>query len=271
MTADAPTPAAYVAANRDAWDQSAPLHRAGARWRELAEGFATPGYSCLDATLTGLLGELGVTGKAVVQLGCNNARELLSVKTLGAGRCVGVDQSAAFLAQGRELAALAGQPVELVERDVYAIPREFDGGFDLVLVTIGVLGWMPDVRGFFAVAARLLAPGGALLVYEQHPIANAFEPTAANPFEPQYSYFATEPFAESHAVVYDGEPAGPVATHYWFAHTLADTLTAALDAGLRIETFREYPHNISSVEFDVYESRPGVALPQSYALVARKA
>lgn len=270
MPAEPLTHAAYVAANRDAWDQSAPLHREGAWWRELAEGFQTPGYSCLDATITGLLGDVGTTGKTVAQLGCNNARELLSVKNLGAGRCVGFDQSSAFLAQGRELAAIAGQTVELVESDIYAIAPEFDGRFDLVLVTIGVLNWMPDIVGFFEVAARLLAPDGALLVHDQHPIVNMFEPTAPDPFALRCSYFAKEPFAENQAVVYDGQPAGPVATHYWFVHTLADTLTAVLHAGLRIETFREYPDNISSIEFDVYESRPDIALPQSYALIARK-
>jgi predicted RNA methylase len=60
-----------------------------------------PDFSCLDDTLTGLLTQVGVDGKAVVQLGCNNGRESLSLYALGARHVVGVDQSAAFLDQAR--------------------------------------------------------------------------------------------------------------------------------------------------------------------------
>lgn len=261
----------YTAANREAWNQSAQLHRDGAEWRRLSEAFAAPGFSCLDPVQTVLLEEAGARGKDVAQVCCNNARELLSVKNLGARRCVGFDQSAAFLAQGRELAEIAGQAIELVEGDVYAIPQAYDGGFDIVLITIGVFGWMPDLPAFFAILSRLLRPGGLLLVHEEHPIMNVFEPTAERPFEPQHSYFRQQPFAENHAIVYYGEDAPEVETHYWFVHPLSAVFSASLAHGLRIERFQEYPHNISSAEFDVYESRDGVELPMSYSLAARKA
>lgn len=261
---------AYTAANRAAWDQSAALHRQGAEWRRLAEGFAAPGFSCLDAVETALFEEIGIAGKDVAQLCCNNARELLSVKNLGAGRCAGFDQSAAFLAQGRELAAIAGQELELVEGDVYGIPAGYDGGFDIVLITIGVFGWMPDLAEFLAIPARLLKPRGLLVVHEEHPVMNLFEPGAERPFEPASSYFRKDPFAEDRAIVYYGEAAPQVETHYWFVHPLSEVFTATLGAGLTLDTFREYPNNISATEFDVYESRAGVELPMSYVLVARK-
>lgn len=263
--------ATYIAANRQAWDQSAELHRAGPEWRRLAEGFARPGFSCLDTVETALFEEIGVVGKDVAQLCCNNARELLSVKNLGAARCVGFDQSAAFLDQGRELAAIAGQELELVEGNVYGIPAGYNGSFDIVLVTIGVFGWMPDLPEFFSLATRLLKPRGLLVVHEEHPVMNMFEPDGERPFEPVNSYFRTEPFVESAAIVYHGEAAPEVGAHYWFVHTLAEVITAILAAGLTLDTFREYPHNISAAEFDLYESRAGIELPMSYVLVARKA
>ncbi|MEX0922077.1 MAG: methyltransferase domain-containing protein [Rhodovibrionaceae bacterium] len=262
---------AYTAANKAAWNDSAALHRAGAAWERLREGFAQPGFSCLDAVETALFAEVGIAGKDVAQLCCNNAREILSVKNLGAARCVGFDQSAAFLAQGGELAVLAGQELELVEGDVYAIPAAYDGSFDIVLITIGVFGWMPDLGAFFAIVARLLKPGGQLLVHEEHPIMNVFEPAAERPFEPASSYFRKAPFAENHAIVYYGEEAPEVETHYWFVHPLSAVIMVALGAGLTLESFREYPNNISSAEFDLYETRAGVELPMSYTLVARKA
>ena len=51
---------------------------------------------------------MGVQGKDVVQLCCNNGRELISIQRMGANRCVGVDISAAFIAQAEQLNDAAG-------------------------------------------------------------------------------------------------------------------------------------------------------------------
>ena len=65
----------------------------------LREEFRRPGFSCLDAVAGERLQALGLAGKSVAQLCCNNGREILSIESLGADPCVGFDQSAAFLAQ----------------------------------------------------------------------------------------------------------------------------------------------------------------------------
>lgn len=265
-----------IAANRIAWDESAPLHRAGPDWRPLLEGFRTPGYSCLNAIATPRLEAVGIAGRSVAQLCCNNGREILSVKNLGAGRCVGFDQSGAFLAQARELAAVGGIDCAFVETDVNRIDRSYDGAFERVLITIGVFGWMPDLAGFLRVAARLLAPGGALCIYEQHPIMQMMDPwDEPDPARLTHSYFKGEPFVDEGPILYDdnnlgdgGRPAsGPV--QYWFPHKLSDILTACLAAGLAIKAFEEFPHNISSSAFEIYSDQPA-QLPQSYWLTARK-
>jgi SAM-dependent methyltransferase len=259
----------YTAANRAAWDASAPHHEAGADFKALLEAFRAPGFSCLDAVLSERLEALGVAGKDVAQICCNNGREILSVKNLGAARCVGFDQSATFLDQARRLAAVGNLDCAFVAGDAYAIPARYDGAFDIVLITIGVFGWMPDLGAFFDVIARLLKPGGALLVYEQHPIMNMFEPGAADPMTPVNSYFKAEPFEDTGAILYDGTPDVPGETQYWFVHTLGDILTACLERGLAVEHVREYPHNISSAEFEIYDGQEA-QLPQCYTLVARK-
>jgi SAM-dependent methyltransferase len=259
---------AYVAANRAAWDASAPHHRTGESWRGLADGFADPGFSCLDALEVGLLSEAGVAGAAVAQVGCNNARELISVARLGAARCVGFDQSAAFLAQGRELAAIAGAEVDLVQADVYALPAGHEAQFDIVLVTIGVVGWMPDLPGFCAVLARLLRQGGRLILHEQHPVTALFEPFAAEPWRPVNDYFEAEPFAEQGPILYDGSEPAPGEPRYWFHHTLGAVVTAVADTGLVIRRLLERPDNIASAEWDRYAGPESPGLPLSYALVA---
>lgn len=258
-----------IAANRVAWDASAPLHRAAAGFAELRAGFSTPGYSCLDAIATERFRALDVSGKDVAQICCNNGRELLSVRNMGAASCVGFDLSAAFLAQARDLAAAGTLDCEFVETDANRISTAYDEAFDLVFITIGVFGWMPDLNIFLGVAARLLRPGGHLFIYEQHPIMNMFEPENDAPLQPVHSYFRTEPFEETSSIVYDGSNRGEVDAHYWFVHTMGDVVTACLGHNLCIAHFREYPHNISSKEFDVYDAGPA-SLPQCYTLIAKK-
>ncbi len=95
----------FTDANREAWDEAAPLHR-GQNMESLLAAFRTPGYSCLDEIETERIQALGVAGKDVAQLCCNNGRELLSVKNMGAARCVGFDGAKGFIEQAREANAM---------------------------------------------------------------------------------------------------------------------------------------------------------------------
>lgn len=256
-----------VAANRAAWDEAAQYHRAHEQYERLLAGFATPGFSCLDSVATDTLETIGVAGRDVAQICCNNGRELLSIKNMGAGRCVGFDFAPAFLAQGRELAAAGGIDCEFVETRVEAIPPAYDGAFNLAVTTIGVYGWMPDIEAFFATVARLLKPGGRYFAYEEHPIGNMLEPK--QPEGLVHSYFRREPFVENVGLDYWGFTAYEAETHYWFVHRLGEIVTAAARAGLVLESLTEYPHNITSADYHVFEGRPA-QLPLSFTMVARK-
>ncbi len=257
-----------TSANREAWEEAAPLHREQNLERQLA-AIREPGYSCLDEVETARLLALGVAGKDVAQLCCNNGRELLSVKNLGAGRCVGFDGAEGFLEQARELAAAGGLDCEFVCSDVYEIPADYDAGFDLVTITIGVVSWMPDLSGFLAVAARLLRPGGALFIYEQHPILLMIEPGKADePVSWDYSYFRREPFIESDGLDYYGGGTYESKPMTSFQYGLAEVVMAGLASGLAVEHFEELPGHISNTWYNV--ERQGPELPMSYTLVLRK-
>lgn len=260
----------YTEANRRVWNQSAPVHRSSDTFQTLLDGFGEPGFSCLEATEIDRLQAIGVAGKRVAQLCCNNGRELLSIKNLGAAACVGFDQSSGFLAQAEELAAAGPIECRFVETNVYDIPHEFDASFDVVVITIGVFGWMPDLGAFFDVINRLLRPRGYLFVHEQHPITNMFEPGNADPYALAESYFKAEPFVDDEIIVYEQELAAKGETSYWFVHTLADLITACLDRNLALVQFAESPTNISSDHFDVYANQ-AAQLPLSYTLTAQKA
>jgi hypothetical protein len=142
--------------------------------------------------------------------------------------------------------------------------------YELALLTIGVLNWMPDLPRFFAVVAGLMAPGAALVIYETHPILEVFDPLAADPFTPATSYFCKEPQVETAAITYDGSDGGEGAPAYWFIHTLGEIVSACAQAGLIIERLTEHPHCNREVEYEKYQQRTA-QLPLCYTLVARKA
>lgn len=258
---------AFTRANRAAWNASAPLHETGEEWEQLLAAAARPGFCVLDETLVGLLSGLDLPVDAAVQVGCNNARELLSLAALGLRPALGIDQSGAFLDQARRLCAASGLSPKLVEADIYELPDGL-GEHALALVTIGVLNWMPDLSGFFRSVAGLLAEGGVLVIYETHPFLEMFDPACDAPFTPATSYFRRDPFPVTEAIAYDGLPHGPGETGYWFVHPLGEIVTACAGAGLTILSLTEYAHSNREVDYDIYQGREP-QLPLCYSLVAR--
>lgn len=258
-----------IASNKAAWNESAEHHKTTEHWQGLLAGVGEPDFSCLDPTLTSVLLQVGIQGRDAVQLGCNNGRESLSLYGLGARSVVGVDQSDAFLAQAAELASRSPHAPEFIEADVHHLPERVLGRFDIALITIGVLGWMPDIGLFMRHVASTLKEGGTLVIYETHPFLEVFDPEAANPMLPATSYFRREPFVQNEAIVYEGTSKSAAATSYWFVHTLGETVSAAIAAGLQISHLQEYPHSNREELYDRYENQ-AAQLPMCYTLTVVK-
>jgi 2-polyprenyl-3-methyl-5-hydroxy-6-metoxy-1,4-benzoquinol methylase len=260
----------FTEANRQAWDEAAPVH-GEANQARLLESFSKPGYNSFDDHCLDRLREIGVEGKSIAQLGCNNGRELLSLKNMGAGRCVGFDISAAFLDQARELAKVSGHTdVEFVTADIYDIPTDKQGPYDVVLTTIGVIGWMPNLEAFFDVLARLARPGGHVFIEELHPVLLMYEEGEGDaPSYLAYSYFKEEPYVETSGLdyyegkKYDAKPA------YSFHHTLSDIIMAAIGSGFNLRNFAELGFNIGELCADLehVEAKP----PMGMTMVWQKA
>lgn len=257
---------AVTAANRQAWDLSARLHGEGPEWEALLARAAQPGFSVLDDCLKATLEKLDINGLDCAQVGCNNARELLSLKALGGKPRLGIDVSAAFLAQGRQLADAAGIEVELLQSDIYALAPSA-GTYDLILITIGVLGWMPDLKAFFAAVSRLMAPGARLVIYETHPLLDMYDPASTTPFAPSYSYFREAPLVIEELISYDGEDHGKGTASYWFFHPLGSIVTECIAAGLALQRLQEHPHSNREKDYDIYSGQ-AAQMPMSYTLVA---
>ena len=258
----------FTSANRAAWEEAAPIH-AGHNQEQALESFSEPGYVCFSELEQANLRELGVKGKDVAQICCNNGRELISIKNMGAAHCVGFDGSQGFIDQAMAINQAAGTDCDFVCTDIYDIDQHFDAQFDLLVITIGVLGWMPDLDQFFNVLTRLMRPGSHLYIHEQHPILDMIEPGGPDdPVSWDYSYFKQQPFIENDGLDYYGHEKYESKTLYCFTHPLADIFTFAINNRLNLKTFREYPEHISNTWYNVEKQGPDI--PMSYLAVFQR-
>jgi SAM-dependent methyltransferase len=255
--------------NRIAWNQAASRHFKAhdGKYRRL---FAQPGYACLEPVIVEKLRQIGLEGKNCAQPACNDGRETLSLINLGAKTATGFDISDEFIAEAKILAEIARLPATFVRTDIYDIPDSFNGQFDLVYISIGALGWMPDLNAFFAVMARLLKTGGELLIYEMHPLLEVFNPDDRDdPLKVVNHYFNDEPLSEASSMDYYGNEKYEAHMSHWFAQSFTKIFGGLLNNGFVIRSFAEYPNDISAV-FAHLEQQP-LKLPLSYSLHAVRA
>lgn len=258
----------YTTANRKAWDELEKQHRP-ATYAGLLKNFSVPGYSYLGDLETEKLVKLGLVGKSVAQLACNNGREIISIRNLGAANCTGFDISEKFIAQGRDFIQAGNiEHCELVAVDVYQIPQHYDHQYDLVFVSVGALILMPDLERFFSIAARLLKSNGQIFIYERHPMLDMFNWDDENdPPVLVESYFNREPRMNRQTVNYWTKETIDCSPMYTFHHTLSDIFQALLANRFEIREFEEYEHDISEkyIAFEQLRIKPALC----YALTAQ--
>jgi SAM-dependent methyltransferase len=233
--------------NRELWDEWTRIHETSAFYD--LEGFKRGGVRLDQFELD----EIGsVEGLDLLHLQCHFGIDTLSWARLGA-RVTGADFSPAAIALARKVANEIGFPdARFVESDVYDLPANLDGEFDLVYTSKGVLGWLPDIRGWARVVAHFVRPGGRFYITEIHPVAQAFDnETAPGELRLAYPYWEHEPPLTFSVEGSYADPTAQVAAereHGW-NHGLGEIVTALIDAGLRIESLREYPFVDWKVDF----------------------
>jgi SAM-dependent methyltransferase len=222
----------HLRANRDLWDE----------WAEInvrSDFYAVEQFKRdpdpLDPEVLAGLGDL--SGASVLHLQCHFGMDTLRLARL-AREVVGVDFSPRAIAHARALAAELELPARFVESDVLAL--DLGEQFDVVFASYGVIGWLPALARWAAVAARHLRPGGRLFLIEGHPTMTMFD----EELRFAYPYFSRpEPIVLPPV---QGTYADPAATYtnteYSWPHDLAEVINAVIGAGLVLDELREYAH-----------------------------
>jgi SAM-dependent methyltransferase len=228
--------------NRRAWDE---IHRR--RTEALAGQLGIP-----DG-IRKLLPD--IEAKHVLHLQCatgESTAELVELNALVSA----VDISAEALEVARERAP----DVAYVHADVHELPLELRRArFDLVYTGGGVLRWLYDLDAWAIGIASALKPGGLLLLYDNHPVADCVDPLG----------HWREDYFDSAVEVTSGwehfELTGPAATeqkheHHWQLGQIVDAVTGA---GLGVTRLVEFQTLYNWLQRDR-------RVPWEFALLARK-
>lgn len=228
----------FLNVNRQRWDELTPLH-ASSDYYDI-EGFKQGGTRLSTYEVE----ELGdVSGKSLLHLLCHIGIDTLSWARLGAS-VVGADFSTEAVGVAQGLADELHLDGRFVQSDVYKLRDVLDETFDIVYMSRGVLGWLPDLAGWAEVAASFVKPGGILYVTEIHPLAQVFdESPGATDLRVTFPYFTTE---DPVPIITQGSYAARDAEvknrlEFGWPHGLGEVISALVDADLRIDFLHEFP------------------------------
>lgn len=125
----------------------------------------------------GFLDEHLRDGGRVVDLGCGTGRSMLHLAARGC-ECVGVDLSGPMLIAAAGRFRASGLPVTLIRANVVELDCLKDGAFDYALClfsTLGMIRGRAERRRALSHAARVLRPGGRLILHVHNRWSNLWQ------------------------------------------------------------------------------------------------
>ncbi len=169
-----------------------------------------------------------LNGLRVGDIGCGTGRYALVLARTGATEVIGIDLSPDMLARARQKATSAELPVKLARGDLLASLPLPDRYLDLAVCAL-TLSFVDNMEKAFAELARVLAPGGALVISELHPhVLRAARAASAAAFRKDHAPYLR--FMD-----FEGQERR-IRRH---PHLISDYLAAASRAGLVFEKLLE--------------------------------
>jgi SAM-dependent methyltransferase len=246
--------------NRRRWNAGAAswAHRADTRgiWRK---AHLDPSLALHPAELKWLH---DVAGKRVAVLGSGDHQAAFALAGLGAG-VTSVDISERQIEIGRQCAAKLGLQVDFVRADAIDLAAFPDATFDIVYTGGHVAVWVADLRRYYEEGTRILKPDGLLIVSEHHPFRRVWR-RSPNRLELRFNYLDRGPHrSEAAPDVLSGEHGEW--EQFLFRWTVADYISAVLDAGCRLVHAEEFGDACEE-----WEGAPMAGLPESLLLIGSK-
>ena len=216
----------------------------------------------LDAEVVELAGN--VAGLDLLDICCaSDAKQAFSWANLGA-RVTACDIAPTAVEIASCNALRLGLDITFHVADAQTLEPVSDESQDMVFATY--LGWFEDIELAVRTWARVLRPGGRLLIDIDHPVTNILE-RSDNELTVEWPYFDRSPdpheftgtpLADQHGGWNRSMPI------IWFHHTLGDVFNAVAKAALRIERVAERPFG------EIVSGGEPSELPDAISLLARK-
>ena len=223
--------------NRAWWDGAAAIHGNDPVYD--AEALVAGADSLSQEEQMALAASVGsVDGLDVIHVQCHIGFDTISLTRRGA-RVTGLDFSPVALAKAEALALRSGVEVTWVRADAARIPADLHGRFDLAYATIGAICWIEDISAWMGSVAATLRPGGHFVLVEIHPLLNMVAERDAFSLDFPYEFDGPHRFNEPGTYA-DADAELPSSETINFAHSVGETVTAAIEAGLRIDSLTEH-------------------------------
>lgn len=224
----------YKAINKETWNKRTEVHYDSDFYDN--KSFIA-GKNSLNSIELDLLGD--VTGKSILHLQCHFGQDTIQWTRQGCTTATGVDLSDKAVDRARELAKICGSNAEFVCSDIYDLPSNHEGQYDIVFTSYGTIGWLPDINKWSEVINHFLKPGGKFLIVDFHPALWMFDD---NFTKVTHRYFNTAPIVEEEGTYTDGDEGMNSQCISW-NHGLGEIINSLIGQGLNITSVTEYDYS----------------------------
>ena len=240
----------YIEGNKAAWEEA--FDNRNASWgSDITERVRKEDFPFFTEDMKNVLKHTDTEGAVVGQFCCNNGRELLSlVKSGNARKGVGFDIAENQVAFANEKAKELQLPCVFEAVNIYDIGDRYREQFDVVIITIGALCWFDDLNRFFAIIAKCMKPGAAILINEQHPCTNMLATEGDELYDPEhstecrYSYFE-HVWTGNEGMYYITQKSYRSKTFTDYTHPMSEIISGMCGNGIVVTGLQEFDYDIS--------------------------
>ncbi len=225
-----------IESNKHAWSQISEDHYFTYK-KSLLEG-----RHQLNTYIKNEIGDL--SGKKVIHLQCNTGADTILLARM-AESAVGVDLVPDNVFYAKKLAEdLNITNVQFIESDIMEFMEKHNEKYDVVFVSEGAIGWLPDLNKWAKTIRHLLKDDGYFYMFDSHPFFMMFntEKLPKEVLEIQYPYFGKIPDVDDSIGGYASETKHGVQAYFWM-HTISKLVNSLTSAGLHIEFLNEFKEN----------------------------